>query len=446
MRYKYSAHILTFFALAACSWIGVYAYTDETLLKLLQQKYESDYRPKFQALKDIQITAKKTNDLPTQRAVKKVKTILVYTNLRAISLEKLKTSSGELIANYRKSFLRLKKNDLKAERTWSYLENLEKRIKSQRLSLTSGAYKSYLYVLSYVTKNGKVSVAAAKNKELKAITSALRLTEDIENSTGFLSNLVDYRILAEDVLAMEGFPRYSHSAFNAIREKIIAEKISSASQYFQGFKYLAWVHKKLANQTDYVLSANLSHSLQLYSLSCEANSATDFINFYREKEGSGTVKENDILNLLPQYAFGPTLEKTASGSKIIVWANPFTTFVGSVVGKQSSNPSIFTGYGVYAPVIAPIIRSQLPANKTVSVGVFDTRKIESSLLSRNPVMVWYLKGRKDKAGKESYNFSPIIWNTVDGQTVKGYIGEHTALIVGLQTNALGETIGFYFYE
>jgi uncharacterized protein YvpB len=80
---------------------------------------------------------------------------------------------------------------------------------------------------------------------------------------------------------------------------------------------------------------------------------------------------------------------------------------------------------------------------TVKEGKWDLEKLRKLLQTGAPVIVWYVHMRGEgvfsKVRKVS-ELEPLRWNTWGGQKVEGYVGQHTALVVGMQSTTHGKVL------
>lgn len=216
---------------------------------------------------------------------------------------------------------------------------------------------------------------------------------------------------------------------------------------YYGRVYLSMKYRLSLQVGEISLSVPFHHELQTKSLSCEANAATDLINYYRLNKGFSPITEAYFLSRLPIHEESMIRVKHQGQGSSYIWGDPDKYFVGQLNGKQSSNRSVFSGYGISPTGIAPVIKNMLLAEKlTVQTGALSEHNILSSLAHGNPIMFWYILPTSiNKNGTKHYDTNPISWQTLEGKYVNGYIGQHVGIIVGAHFNESGhiQTISFY---
>lgn len=282
------------------------------------------------------------------------------------------------------------------------------------------SYLGKKYGDDYMKKLEKISIVQKKIEflngerasKLKTLLKSAKQYILLENA----KNDFDEKILASKTpiyaRILEQVARYNHinpwsqSDLATMKEIIKTEKISPNSLYFKAYLSLRERIASLKGQLR--LPVRFTHSLQLRKLSCESNTATDLINFYRTNSGLVAMNEVDFINILPIRS-GKIVRTNAN----FIWGDPNKYFVGNLDGKQSSNPNLFTGYGIYADGIVPIINRFLSLqNLSVQKGIFDERRILDSLSKKHPIMFWYLSAiSENDDGVKKYSTKPIIWKT-----------------------------------
>jgi hypothetical protein len=171
---------------------------------------------------------------------------------------------------------------------------------------------------------------------------------------------------------------------------------------------------------DILLSTH--HEKQELSLSCEANSMTELYNFIRAKEGKYLVTESFVRSKLVMSQDLPL----KINKHEILWGDPDWYFVGDIYGKQSSAINRMSGYGIHARGIHRRVK-----------GIFDRMGYDLTLTPRSnqmildslsrgyPVMAYYISTLYPEGAPYF-----LDWRTATGKNIRGYIGEHTALIIG----------------
>lgn len=171
------------------------------------------------------------------------------------------------------------------------------------------------------------------------------------------------------------------------------------------------------------------HQKQELSLSCEASSMTELYNFIRAKEGKYLVTESFIRSKLIKSEDLPI--KSPNGD--ILWGDPDWYFVGDIYGKQSSVLNRMSGYGIHARGVHRRVQ-----------GLFDRMGYDLALIPRSnqvildsldrgyPIMAYYISTLYPE-GMPYF----LDWKTFTWRNIRGYIGEHTALIIGATTDSKG---------
>ncbi len=169
-----------------------------------------------------------------------------------------------------------------------------------------------------------------------------------------------------------------------MRKVIEERKVGPETAYFKAYAY---ARSNLVNGSGNLsLLRGIPHAKQEWSLSCEANSMRDLVNYYRLGNGKEAANESSFVFLLPS---DPSPPKYQNGVRI--WADPTKTFVGRIDGKQSSNPKKLTGYGIHADGILPYVKRELKQyGLNAEKRPFDSDAIRDSLAAGHPVVFWYV--------------------------------------------------------
>jgi len=140
---------------------------------------------------------------------------------------------------------------------------------------------------------------------------------------------------------------------------------------------------------------------QEHSLSCEVASLRSAL-LYKGLD----VSESELIKYQPKsYPI-----KYENG----VWGDPSKGYVGDIDASQVR----MTGYGIYWKPIAELGRRYRPAEDFRHVG---WNHIKENVLGDNVVIVW---------GNYHQNPQTLIWQTLEGANVLGFIGEHTYIVLG----------------
>lgn len=135
-----------------------------------------------------------------------------------------------------------------------------------------------------------------------------------------------------------------------------------------------------------------------------------------------------------------SLPKYENGTRI--WGDPNRSFVGRMNGRQSSNPTKLTGYGIHADGVLPYLRRELKKyGVEAEKGPFDQNRILRSLSEGNPVFFWYVLSTDPSRG-----FARLEWKTEAGTSVTGFVGQHVGVIVGARFGNDGKITEISYYE
>jgi len=231
------------------------------------------------------------------RDIKTLKKDLIKTNLRSYTINKYFTGSKiEFIKKYKPYYLGLKNSDLTSDIHINYINSLEGKITEQLdINENDNIYKWYIYIL-YSYKN-KVNLAKINTQD------TLNSLEDFSLSNEFLLNKDYYKNRFDKLVAYEKFNKYSKNDFNKIYSKIVKQNISPDSDYMKWFLYWYANHKNILTKTTITLKNNLYHEKQKYSLSCEANSTRDLINYYNLQNNKSIISEDEILSAISSHTW-----------------------------------------------------------------------------------------------------------------------------------------------
>lgn len=368
------------------------------------------------------------------RDVATLKKDLIKSNIRNYTINKYFTGSKvEFIKKYKPFYLGLKNKDLTADIHINYLKYLEQIITGQlEINENDSIYKWYIYILYSYNKNQKNNVSTEE---------ILNNIENFSSSNEFLQNKDYYKNRFDKLVLYEKFNKYSKNDFRIIKEKILKENISPNSDYVKWFLYWYWIYKNILTKNTITLKNTLYHEKQKYSLSCEANSARDLVNYYILNSGKKLIAEDEILSSLSSY----TWWIIKNNSENYLWADPNKTFVWSFSWKQSINPLHFTWYWVYANPIIKSIKTLFTNDFEIKKDTFNEKNIVESILWNNPVMFWYLSEVKIW-NKIWYQTKSITWETQEWNKISWYIWEHTWVIVWYDINNNWKITNIYYYE
>lgn len=307
---------------------------------------------------------------------------------------------------FQTAYEKLKQTDSRADIHPFYLKNLIQSLKKDpSFHEDSVKFRALIFLLFSLSERMQDNPDFEKN----ILTHWQEAWNDAKNLSGAkipVSKTPIYARILGEVAKHDHINPYSQNDLSRMRERIGTEKISPNSAYFKA--YLSMRERLLPLNGKLHLTPRFTHLPQSLKLSCEANTATDLINFYRTNSRLVAVNESDFINLLPIRPDGIVRTQTD-----FIWGDPNKYFVGSMDGKQSSNPNIFSGYGIYASGILPTINQFLSQlDLFVQKGTFDERRILDSLSNKNPVMFWYLSAiSENDDGVKKYSTKPIVWKT-----------------------------------
>ena len=311
-----------------------------------------------------------------------------------------------------------------------YLVTLARKIVATPSIREDGAlFGAYAHVLLTIRDEGSDPEAAVRKRD-ETLAKALKKAEEgrtAARSAKELSNMAE-------VFSTLGLDPWSSLDVEKMRKTVEERKIGPDTRYFRAY---ANARAQLANRgNSFSLVRRIPHAKQGWSLSCEANSMRDLVNFYRLGRGESAAPESSFVFVLPADPDPPEYR-----DGIRYWADPAKTFVGRVDGKQSINPQKLTGYGIHADGILPAIRTEL---KRYGYGAskrgFESDAIRDSLIAGHPVMFWYVLGADQHAPNR------LDWKTEGGKSVVGYVGQHVGVIIGGKIGADGKLAEVTYVE
>lgn len=303
-----------------------------------------------------------------------------------------------------------------------YLVSLGKKIASAPSIKEDGAlFGAYAHVLLTIRDEG-TNAEEAVTKRLEELERALKKAEEGKMPA---KSAKDRANMAE-VFSASGFDPWSENDVATMKKIIEARKIGPNTRYFRAYaNALAQIASRNGSLS---LVRSIPHAKQGWSLSCEANSMRDLVNFYRLGRGEEAAPESSFVFVLPADPKPPEYR-----DGIRYWADPDKTFVGRVDGKQSVNPQKLTGYGIHADGILPAVRTELKRyGYAAAKGTFDSNAIRDSLAAGHPVMFWYVMGSGERAPNR------LDWKAPGGKSVIGYVGQHVGVIIGGKIGADGK--------
>ena len=361
--------------------------------------------------------------------------ILARKNLPLYALRRYSNPDEKTLTLLTNAYKNLRESDPKANLAPKYLLSLGNRLTLKTTSIdTDEEFLAYAYIIRKLKETGR-NMQVIQTDIQKASEDALAIIDKDPKSSSFSE--ADSKEL-ESVFAQIGKNPWNAGHLHVMRSEIIKEQLGPNTRYFRAYA-LAKLRNTVASR--FLSVGNIPHAKQKYALSCEANSLTDLVNYYRTRSGKNPIDEETFILMLPSYKEIPKVEKVA-GRSIRIWGDPDKEFVGSIYGVQSANPNKFSGYGIHADGILPLAKRALRSSEiSINKGDFDEGKILESLYKGNPVMFWYVHGSAFKMMP-----SQIEWKTRDGKMITGYVGEHTGIITGAELDANGNITTIHFYE
>jgi len=261
-------------------------------------------------------------------------------------------------------------------------------------------------------------------------------------SEEFKNNQAEFEANYFELKEYESINSVSDESIDRVGNVILRYDLVEWSPYFNGFVYMVFL-KSTMKSRHILLDADISHEMQIKALSCEANTVKDLVNFYYRKFGWSLISEQAVINKLPF--------DTSSLVKIDwwfgydwYWGDPDKNFVGNINGRQSSMWYKFSGYGIHAKPLVPIVEEYLSAfDIDIVHGIFDEDLVIKSLSEWHPVLFWYVHSGKT-VGQQW--FFPFSWKTYEWKNVTVYIWEHVALLLGLDLDDEWKIKNLYYYD
>lgn len=218
---------------------------------------------------------------------------LAKKRLAAYVISRYGNASKTTRDRFASNFATVSKADPAAEMHPYYLVSLEKRIVDNPVFKEDGSvFGAYAHVLLALRDaNADVEGMAAKRKtELE--TSLKDATLGKIGSTS-----PKERTEAFKTFALLGYDPWSSEDISRMRKVIEERKIGPETAYFKAYAY---ARSKLVNGSGNLsLLRGIPHSKQEWSLSCEANSMRDLVNYYRLGNNESIASESAFVFLLP---------------------------------------------------------------------------------------------------------------------------------------------------
>lgn len=361
--------------------------------------------------------------------------ILARKNLPLYVLRKYKNPSKEVVNRLTVAYQNLQESDPKSEISPKYLLSLGEKIAKESGNLENDEkFLAYAHIILKLKETGK-DMSALQAESDNAIKIALI---DIDKAPARISFSADEIPKLEKAFEQIGKNPWNIGHLQMMKSEILRESIGKNTRFFRAYA-LAKMRNTVGSR--FLSVGDIKHSKQKYPLSCEINSLTDLVNYYRAHSGKEKITEDILLLALPIDTKPLSIVKSG-GKSTRIWGDPNIKFVGSISGIQSANPNKMTGYGILADGILPLAKEILKSSGlTLTKGSFDQAEILASLYKGNPVMFWYVAGSANK-----FSPSQISWQTPEGRNITGYIGEHTGIITGAELDKNGNIVTLEFYE
>ncbi len=335
---------------------------------------------------------------------------------------------------YKKGFEEFITTDIKAESSPRYRDILEKRLKEEwSINITGNLFRSYVYIVGQT--NNQTHTPGSLPKETMALMVKAEKWGVLDEK--YLLKENDLKRVFQET----NFFPWNINDIKTMRKAIVTEGYSSQTLYTKAYltALKTFSHSQKSNRL--YLKESLNHKKQEQWLSCEANSLTDFLNFYRVRSGLSRVSENEIFSLIPKDERLPDLIKE-NGKFIRIWWDPDKAFIWKANGKQSININELSGYGIHAPWVLPVLEKLIsPIELRFEIMEIIQFNILWSLYSGDPILFWYVLSDSPKSW-----FTKLEWKTFDGEMRTGYIGEHTGVIVGAEVSKTGDLLRLAYYE
>jgi len=271
------------------------------------------------------------------------------------------------------------------------------------------------------------------------------LFENVEKSlesSDFKQNTKEYETAYHSLQSYENIQYTDKLTVESIGNIIIRYDLPEKSQYFKGFVYLVYLHKRLPPE-QIMLKTDIWHTLQARHLSCEANTFMDFVNFYYLQKDFDPIDEETIIGKMP-FDTGKLWYGEGDYGINRYWGDPDKAFIWDINGRQSARKEKFSGYGIHAKPLIPMLNEYLkPLNLSAVEGSFNEQKVTQSLMDGHPVMFRYVHARKIQGRRA---FSPFTRTTPDGKETTVHIGEHVGLIVGADFDKQWKITHLYYYN
>jgi len=291
-------------------------------------------------------------------------------------------------------------------------------------------------ISNFGDKDMLVSLLNKQKVDLYKNVAQILASDDFKNSQDL------YFSYYEKLKLYEWFDFISDEVLENVGNVILRYDISQETPYFKGFAYMVF-YKSTFKEKTILLNTDIWHEMQVKSLSCEANTVKDLINFYNNQYWLESVSEDTIINQIP---FDKSiLKKQDLGFGYDwYWWDPDEVFVWNIAWAQSSNGNKFSGYWIHARPLVPLLEKYLSQLWfEVKSGEFDEKLVIESLENWNPVVFWYVHSGKTVGQK---SFVPFSRTTYSWKKVTVYIWEHVGIILWVDIDSEGKIEKVYYYD
>ena len=270
------------------------------IVNLLQKQYGEDFEAKLQKLQSVKLrlaSVQSPKALSIQELCVLAERQIILANLESYVRIRYIESGRYQRDDFHAAYISLSRADPKADTHPSYLSEIKKRLlRSSTLREDSENFRAFVYISFFIHEKTLANPLFIQgvSEEWK---QAWRGLESITGSTIGVAESERYEKIAQVVARISHINPHSARELRDMRQIIWNEKISPHSYYFQAYLFMRYSLSLKMGRIH--LSIPFQHALQTESLSCEANSATDLINYYRRERGVSPITEEDFLSILP---------------------------------------------------------------------------------------------------------------------------------------------------
>lgn len=241
---------------------------------LLEQKYGNDFLIKLQKLSKARLLIENhPKGTLLGMAFGMTESRIIRKNLKTYIRGKYSQKE-----DFRKDYLSLHAIDPKADTHPFFLSSLEKRIRDNPiLREDSRDFRALVYLSLFQNE-----MLQRDPNWIASISEDWDMAwQKLDGAEGpiLASERLKREKIAQVVAKISGINPYSSVDIEAMKDNIWSDKVSPQSYYFQAYAQMRYA---LGIQEGGIsLDTPFQHTLQVYGLSCESNTATDLINYYR---------------------------------------------------------------------------------------------------------------------------------------------------------------------